>query len=85
MIAGGVAANKVLRVTLGSVANAAGARLIAPPQALCGDNAAMIAWAGAERLSEGHTDDLDAEARPRWPLTAEGGAVKWGGAKGARA
>ncbi len=85
VIAGGVAANKVLRATLGSVASAAGARLIAPPPALCGDNAAMIAWAGAERLSEGRTDDLDAEARPRWPLTTEGGAGKWGGTKGARA
>jgi N6-L-threonylcarbamoyladenine synthase len=36
--------------------------------ALCTDNAAMIAWAGAERLVRGMTDGLDAAARARWPL-----------------
>ena len=43
---------------------------------LCTDNAAMVAWAGAERLALGLVDDLDAPARPRWPLDpgAETGA-----------
>ncbi|MGD1880678.1 MAG: tRNA (adenosine(37)-N6)-threonylcarbamoyltransferase complex transferase subunit TsaD, partial [Kiloniellaceae bacterium] len=50
------------------VAAAAGSRLAAPPPALCTDNAAMIAWAGAERLALGLTDPLDFAARPRWPL-----------------
>ncbi|HUG63226.1 MAG TPA: tRNA (adenosine(37)-N6)-threonylcarbamoyltransferase complex transferase subunit TsaD, partial [Methylomirabilota bacterium] len=36
--------------------------------ALCTDNGAMIAWAGAERLALGLTDDLAAPARARWPL-----------------
>ncbi|MFZ1922436.1 MAG: tRNA (adenosine(37)-N6)-threonylcarbamoyltransferase complex transferase subunit TsaD, partial [Xanthobacteraceae bacterium] len=36
--------------------------------ALCTDNGAMIAWAGAERLALGLTDPLDFAARPRWPL-----------------
>jgi N6-L-threonylcarbamoyladenine synthase len=40
----------------------------APPLAYCTDNAAMIALAGAERLALGISDDLDAVARPRWPL-----------------
>jgi N6-L-threonylcarbamoyladenine synthase len=41
---------------------------VAPPPALCTDNAAMIAWAGVERLRLGLTDGLDFAARPRWPL-----------------
>ena len=40
----------------------------APPPELCTDNAAMIAWAGLERLRFGLTDPLDAPARARWPL-----------------
>jgi len=35
---------------------------------LCTDNAAMIAWAGIERLRLGLVDGLDAAPRPRWPL-----------------
>ena len=42
----------------------------APPSALCSDNAAMIAWVGAERLALGQSDPLDAPVRPRWPLDA---------------
>ena len=42
--------------------------MVAPPLALCGDNGAMIAWAGLERLRLGLVDDMSAVARPRWPL-----------------
>ncbi len=68
VVAGGVAANSFLRGRLADVAEAGGARLLAPPQALCTDNAAMIAWAGIERLARGLTDPLDFAPRPRWPL-----------------
>jgi N6-L-threonylcarbamoyladenine synthase len=34
----------------------------------CTDNAAMIAYAGAERLAAGYSAPLDVAARPRWPL-----------------
>jgi N6-L-threonylcarbamoyladenine synthase len=68
VVAGGVAANRSLRARLETVAAAAGTRLVAPPPALCTDNAAMIAWAGLERLALGLTDPLDFAARPRWPL-----------------
>ena len=75
VVAGGVAANKTLRATLEQTAQAAGTRLVAPPPALCTDNAAMIAWAGLERLRLGLTDGLDFAPRPRWPLDSLSGAV----------
>ena len=76
VVAGGVAANQYLRGRLAEVAEAAGVRLIAPPLRLCTDNAAMIAWAGIERLRLGLSDGLDFAPRPRWPLdaTADAGA-----------
>jgi N6-L-threonylcarbamoyladenine synthase len=86
VIAGGVAANETIRAGLSAAAQESKFRLVMPPAALCSDNAAMIAWAGAERLALGFTDPLDAAARPRWPLAAAGDAVaRWGGAKGAKA
>jgi len=66
--AGGVAANQAIRRVLHRLAFEAGTLLVAPPPALCTDNGAMIAWAGAERLALGLTDTLDAAPRPRWPL-----------------
>jgi N6-L-threonylcarbamoyladenine synthase len=68
VVAGGVAANLYLRDRLGLLAEAEGCRFVAPPQRLCTDNAAMIAWAGVERLRLGWTDPLDFAPRPRWPL-----------------
>jgi N6-L-threonylcarbamoyladenine synthase len=68
VIAGGVAANRAIRSALQRLATETGLRLVAPPGHLCGDNAAMIAWAGLERLSRGLADDLTAPARARWPL-----------------
>ncbi len=70
VVAGGVAANQALRARLAEAAEAAGSRMIAPPPWLCTDNAAMIAWAGLERLALGLTDGLDFAPRPRWPLEA---------------
>ena len=85
VVAGGVAANEAIRVALRAEASRRGFRLVAPPLQLCSDNAAMIAWAGAERLALGLTDSLAAAARPRWPLDLTAPAVLGSGAKGAKA
>ncbi len=66
--AGGVAANQAVRKVLHRVAFEVGIELVAPPPALCTDNGAIIAWAGAERLALGLTDPLDIAPRARWPL-----------------
>jgi N6-L-threonylcarbamoyladenine synthase len=68
--AGGVAANQAIRTALENVAREAGTKLIIPPPALCTDNGAMIAWAGAERLALGLTDGMDSAPRARWLLDA---------------
>ncbi|MQX35537.1 tRNA (adenosine(37)-N6)-threonylcarbamoyltransferase complex transferase subunit TsaD [Roseospira navarrensis] len=68
VVAGGVAANRTLRARLGGLCAARGWTFVAPPLALCTDNAAMVAWAGLERLRLGLTDALDFRPRPRWPL-----------------
>jgi len=67
-VAGGVAANGVLRARLERLAAENRYDFLAPPMKWCTDNGAMIALAGAERLAAGFSDGLDAPARPRWPL-----------------
>ena len=81
VVAGGVAANKAIRAALETLASAHGPPFVAPPLALCTDNAAMIAWAGMERLEQGQSDPLDVAARPRWPLDPEAEAVRGAGVK----
>jgi N6-L-threonylcarbamoyladenine synthase len=75
VVAGGVAANKTIGAALHRVADTASAELIIPPPALCTDNGAMVAWAGAERLALGATSGLDFAARPRWPLESADMAI----------
>ena len=88
VVAGGVAANRTVRATLETTAAKHGFAFLAPPMAYCTDNAAMIALAGAERLALGLTSDIDAAARPRWPLDEDralADPVHKPGRKGAKA
>ncbi|MCA2013271.1 tRNA (adenosine(37)-N6)-threonylcarbamoyltransferase complex transferase subunit TsaD [Cereibacter sphaeroides] len=82
-VAGGVAANTTLRERLTKVAG--NTPFVAPPLKLCTDNAAMIAWAGIERLRLGHHDDLTLSARPRWPLDQKAVPLIGSGKRGAKA
>jgi N6-L-threonylcarbamoyladenine synthase len=82
--AGGVAANAAIRAALETLAARHGLAFVAPPMALCTDNAAMIAWAGIERMEiSGWTasDPLDFVARPRWPLDPDAAPARGAGVK----
>ena len=68
VLAGGVAANRRLRTAMGLAAEREGMNFAVPPHALCTDNAAMVAAAGAFRLSRGETATFDLNAEPRLPL-----------------
>jgi N6-L-threonylcarbamoyladenine synthase len=81
VVAGGVAANGPIRAMLEQVAEENAMAFTAPPQWLCTDNAAMIAWAGAERFVAGLTDPLDFVARPRWPLDPMADKARGAGVK----
>ena len=81
VVAGGVAANQAIRAALEQLAADHDLPFVAPPLWLCTDNAAMIAWAGAERFAAGLIDDLTVPARPRWPLDPAAEKARGAGAK----
>ena len=84
-VAGGVAANEAIRAKLETVSAAFETKFVAPPLRLCTDNAAMIAYAGAELFFAGVRDDMTLAARPRWPLDGASPAMLGSGKKGAKA
>ena len=68
VVAGGVGANQHLRVKLAQKAASEGFEVFYPPLDLCTDNGAMIAYAGAQRIRAGVTEDRAFSVRPRWDL-----------------
>ena len=87
VVAGGVAANRTIRQTLEALCGTHGFRFIAPPLILCTDNAAMIAWAGIERMRAGLDDGdaMDFVPRSRWPLDSVSLPLFGSGRRGAKA
>jgi N6-L-threonylcarbamoyladenine synthase len=88
VVAGGVAANAAIRTELEELCRQSGFGFIAPPLNLCTDNAAMIAWAGLERLRAGEgaaEDDMKAVPRSRWPLDQTAAPLIGAGKRGAKA
>ncbi|HJR73807.1 MAG TPA: tRNA (adenosine(37)-N6)-threonylcarbamoyltransferase complex transferase subunit TsaD [Luteimonas sp.] len=70
VVAGGVGANKRLRAKLADSAARRGGRVCFPRPALCTDNGAMIAFAGALRLQAGQHDGAEVNVTPRWDMAA---------------
>ena len=70
VVAGGVGANRRLRAKLEAMAEARGGRVRFPRPALCTDNGAMIAFAGALRLAAGQHADAAVHVTPRWDMAS---------------
>ena len=74
-LAGGVAANRLLRRRLRDAVESLGGSFYSPSPQLCTDNAAMIAAAGQFHLTRGRSSGYDLDAQPRarcGQLTARG-------------
>ncbi len=65
IVAGGVAANTLLRMDMAALMWGRGGRLILPPPELCTDNGAMVAYAGWLLSNQGCEHMLDFETIPR--------------------
>ena len=81
IVAGGVAANKSIRKNLSILSNEMSFETIYPDLKFCGDNAAMIAWAGIQRFKKNMIDDITVSAKSRWPLDANAPYMKGPGLK----
>ena len=80
-----MAANKKIRHSLKKICETKKIDFLAPPLELCTDNAAIIAYAAAEKFFNGDCDDTTISARPRWPLDNQKPAILGSGKKGSKA
>ncbi len=69
VVAGGVSANQLMREKLHLMTQKVGCDVFFPRLEFCGDNGAMIAFAGLRRLEAGERNTLEFTVRPRWPLS----------------
>ena len=81
IVAGGVAANKSIRENLTTLSTEMSCKVIFPDLKFCGDNAAMIAWAGIKRFKKNLIDNIDISAKSRWPLDSSAPYMKGPGLK----
>ncbi|MFL2875588.1 MAG: tRNA (adenosine(37)-N6)-threonylcarbamoyltransferase complex transferase subunit TsaD [Candidatus Pelagibacter sp.] len=81
IVAGGVAANKTIRKNLSTLSDEINFETIYPDLKFCGDNAAMIAWAGIQRFKKNMIDDVNMSAKSRWPLDKNAPYMKGPGLK----
>ena len=81
IVAGGVAANKSIRETLNNLSKEINFESVYPDTKFCGDNAAMIAWAGIKRFKKNLFDHLEVNAKSRWPLDKTAPYMKGPGLK----
>jgi N6-L-threonylcarbamoyladenine synthase len=81
VVAGGVAANKSIRENLTTLSKEMNFKTIYPDLKFCGDNAAMIAWAGIKRFKKNLIDSIDISAKSRWPLDSNAPYMKGPGLK----
>ena len=81
IVAGGVAANKSIRENLTALSKEMDCKAIYPDLKFCGDNAAMIAWAGIKRFKKNLIDNIDISAKSRWPLDSKAPYMKGPGLK----
>ncbi len=81
VVAGGVAANQSIRENLTEVCKEMNFIPLFPNFKFCGDNAAMIAWAGIKRYQKKLTNKLNFVAKSRWPLDPSAKYLKGPGLK----
>ena len=81
VVAGGVAANETIRKNLKELSEKMNFKPIFPSKEFCGDNAAMIAWAGIQRYNKKLFDIKNDIVRSRWPLDSNAPFLKGPGLK----
>ncbi len=81
VVVGGVAANESIRKNLKKISRKMNFRCIFPSKEFCGDNAAMIAWAGIQRFRKKLFEEENEIVRSRWPLDKDAPFLKGPGLK----
>jgi len=81
VVAGGVAANQTIRKSLKEISKKMNFKPFFPSKEFCGDNAAMIAWAGIQRFRKKILVKKNETVRSRWPLDENAPFLKGPGLK----